>query len=110
MQLSLERIEVLLLIAAVVAMLARRLRLPYTIGLTLAGAALAFAPVSVEVRLTKDLIFNAFLPPLIFEAALHMEWRALRREAPVVLVLATLGVLVAGGIMAAGLHHLAAWP
>ena len=44
MKLSIEQIEILLLIAAVVAMLARRLKIPYTVGLVLAGIALAFFP------------------------------------------------------------------
>ena len=39
--LSIEKIEVLLLVAAVVAMLARRLRVPYSIGLVIAGIVLA---------------------------------------------------------------------
>ena len=74
MTLGIERIEVLLLIAAVVAMLVRKLRLPYTLGLTFAGIALAFSPQSMNLHLTKELIFIAFLPPLIFEAAFHMQW------------------------------------
>ena len=65
--LSIEQIEVMLLVAAVVAMLARRLRVPYSIGLVIAGIGLAllFTP---RVELTKELVFTAFLPPLIFEA------------------------------------------
>ena len=110
MTLSIDRIEVLLLIAAIVAMIARRLRLPYTVGLTLAGVVLAFAHVPFDIPLTKELIFNAFLPPLIFEAAFDMHWDDLREDLVLVLVLATAGVLLAGGIMAAGLHYLAAWP
>ena len=110
MGLSIDRIEVLLLIAAVVAMLVRRVHLPYTVGLTVAGITLAFARAPFDVELTKELIFTAFLPPLIFEAAFHMDWRALRDDAPVVLTLATLGVLLACGIAAAGLHYLIAWP
>lgn len=39
MGLSIERIEILLLIAAVVAMLARRLHVPYSVGLVFAGVA-----------------------------------------------------------------------
>ncbi len=66
MGLDVERIEILLLVAAVVAMLVRRLRLPYTVGLVLAGIALAFSPLGHQVRLTQELIFGAFLPPLIF--------------------------------------------
>ena len=109
MGLNIESIEVLLLIAAVVAMLARRLCLPYTVGLTLAGLALAFAPISRDIVLTKDLIFTAFLPPLIFEAAFHMHWRELRADAPVVLLLATVGVLLAAGITTAGIYFFAGW-
>ncbi len=110
MTLSVERIEALLLIAAVVAMMARRLHLPYTVGLTLAGVALAFAHAPFELPLTKEIIFTAFLPPLIFEAAIHMHWRALRDDAPVVAVLATLGIVLACAVIAAGLHAFARWP
>lgn len=110
MELSIENIEILLLIAAVVAMLARRLRLPYTIGLTLAGLALALFKSKLNVELTKELIFTAFLPPLIFEAAFHMHWRELKQDLAPVLVLATVGVLVAASITAAGIHFVAGWP
>ncbi|MGA9827996.1 MAG: sodium:proton antiporter [Rhodanobacteraceae bacterium] len=110
MQLGIGQIEMFLLIAALVAMLARRLHLPYTVGLTLTGVILALSPVTFDVRLTKTLIFTAFLPPLIFEAAFHIHWRALRDDAAVVLTLATVGVLLASGITAAGLHYFAGWP
>ena len=110
MILGIDRIEALLLVAAVVAMVARRLHLPYTVGLTLAGVALAFGHAPFDLPLTKEIIFMAFLPPLIFEAAFHMQWRELRDDAGVVLVLATVGVLLACGVTAAGLHYLVAWP
>lgn len=116
MTFDIDRVELLLVIAAIVAMLARRLRLPYTVGLTLAGVVLAMARsgfdihASFDVHLSKELIFTAFLPPLIFEAAFHIEWRALRTDALVVLTLATLGVLVSSAVAVVGLHYLAAWP
>ncbi len=110
MELSIENIEILLLVAAVVAMLARRLRLPYTVGLTLAGLALGLFKSKLNVELTKELIFTAFLPPLIFEAAFHMHWRELKRDLAPVLVLATVGVLVAASITAAGIYFVAGWP
>ncbi|MEO6750766.1 MAG: cation:proton antiporter [Opitutus sp.] len=110
MELDIGRIEVLLLIAAIVAMMARRLHLPYTVGLTLAGAALAFAPLSFDLKLTKELIFTAFLPPLIFEAAIHLQWRELRRDAGVIATLATLGVVLAAGVTTLGLRFGAGWP
>ncbi|MEN6584192.1 MAG: sodium:proton antiporter [Armatimonadota bacterium] len=109
MGLGIERIETLLLIAAVVAMLARRLRLPYTVGLVLAGAVLALFRVTSGTELTKDLIFTSFLPPLVFEAAISIPWRELRRDLPVVLTLATLGVLLSAGITAAGMRYTVGW-
>lgn len=108
--LSVEQIEVLLLVAAVVAMLARRLNVPYTIGLIIAGVGLALLPITPRVELTKNLIFTAFLPPLIFEAAIHLRWRELRRDLPVILVLATVGVALSAVATAAGMHFLVQWP
>ncbi len=109
MGLNIERIELLLLVAAVVAMLARRLRLPYTVGLVAAGATLVIARVGPDVPLTRDLIFRALLPPLVFEAALYIQWKELRRDLPIILTLATLGVLLSAGITAAGMHYLVGW-
>ena len=110
MALSIERIETLLLIAAIVAMLARRWEMPYTVGLTLGGIALALFHLAPDIRLTKDLIFTAFLPPLIFEAAFQIRWPALRRDLGLILVLATVGVLLAAGLTAIGLRLVAGWP
>ncbi len=110
MGLSIERVVLLLLIAAVVSMLGRKLRLPYTVGLVLTGAALAFSPFSLDLGLTKALIFTAFLPPLIFEAALQIPWPHLRKELLVILVLSTIGVLLSAGVTAAGIHWLVRWP
>ncbi len=101
---------ILLLVAALVAMLARRLRLPYTVGLVIAGVALVLSRAPLGLTLTRELIFNTLLPPLLFEAAFFIEWDALKRDWKPVLALATLGVLVSGGVVAAGMHFLAHWP
>jgi len=104
-----ETIEILLLIAAVVAMLARRLRVPYSIGLVCAGIALAISPLTPAVQLTKELVFGTLLPPLIFEAALQLRWRELRKQLPIILTLATAGVVFSAAIAAVGMRYLARW-
>ena len=110
MNLSIEYIETLLLIAAIVAMAARRLKIPYTIGLMLTGIVLAISPFpSDDIEITKDLIFTIFLPPLIYEAAIYIKWQELRRDLPVILTLATIGVLLSAAVTAAGMHYLAKW-
>lgn len=106
---SLEQIGLLLLVASVVALLARKVRLPYTIGLVLTGIVLAFSHVAPTASLTKHLIFTVFLPPLIFEAAITIPWKELRRNLLVILTLATVGVLLAASLTAAGMHYLVGW-
>lgn len=109
MEFSIEKVEILLLIAAVVAILARRLKIPYTIALVLAGIVLAISPLTPEVSLSKELIFTVFLPPLIYEAALYIGWSELRRDFPIIITFATIGVLLSAGITAAGMHFLINW-
>jgi Na+:H+ antiporter len=106
----LNRVEILLLIAALVAIVARRLHVPSSVGLVVAGGALAFFDVSPGLDLTRDLIYNAFLPPLIFEAAIDLKWKELWHNFGVVLLLASAGVLVSAGVTAAGMRYIAGWP
>ncbi len=105
-----EAALLLLLLAAVVALLTRRLRLPYSVGLVLAGMGVGLLPVSPAIALTHNLIYSVLLPPLIFEAALHLRWERLRRELPVVLTLATAGVAISMAVSAAGMRYAANWP
>jgi monovalent cation:H+ antiporter, CPA1 family len=111
MELRLELAAFLLLTAAVVAMLMRRLRLPYSAGLVAVGIALGIAllPFSPVIPLTKDLVFTALLPPLVFEAAFSIPWNRFRQDLPVILVLAILGVLLSGAVTAAGMHYAVRW-
>lgn len=106
---GLTQLGFLLFVSALVAMLTRRLRLPYTVGLVLAGIALYGAHARIDLHLSRDLIFSLFLPPLIFEAALCIRWSQLRRELPVVTLLATVGVLLAATVTAAGMHYGLQW-
>src|ERR1041384_4157015 len=104
-----ETIEILLLIASVVAMLARRLHVPYSIGLVCAGIALAISPLTPSVQLTKELVFGTLLPPLIFEAAFQLRWRELKKQLPIILTLATVGVVVSTAVTAVGMRYLVQW-
>jgi CPA1 family monovalent cation:H+ antiporter len=106
---TIEIAEFLLLVAAIVGVLARRLRIPYSVGLVLAGIALAFVPYSAGLPLTRDLIFTTLLPPLVFEAAFQLPWKPLRRDLPVILILATVGVLLAAALTTLGMHYVAGW-
>jgi CPA1 family monovalent cation:H+ antiporter len=107
--LTLAPIGILLLIACLIAMLTRRLGLPYIVGLVVAGFLIALLPKHPNLPLSRELIFNIFLPPLVFEAALQLDWRRFRAELPLTLTLAFLGVAIAATVVAAGMHALAGW-
>jgi monovalent cation:H+ antiporter, CPA1 family len=109
MALDLPQLGVLLLVSALVAMLTRRLNMPYTVGLVLAGMGLFFGHVHLQWHLSKDLIFNFFLPPLVFEAALFISWKEFKENLPVVALLATAGVAIAAAATAIGMHYALAW-
>lgn len=93
---------ILLLVATIVALLSRRLRVPYVTGLVLAGVAIAeFLP--RKVGLDSALIINLFLPILLFEAAINTDIRRLRSTLIPILLLAGPGVLIAVSVTAIGL-------
>jgi CPA1 family monovalent cation:H+ antiporter len=108
-QIDFALLGLMLFVASLVAMITRRLKLPYSAGLVAAGLALALLPFGFEVRLTPELIFTVFLPPLIFEAAIQIPWQPLRRELPLLLLLVTVGVLLAAALVACGMHYLIGW-
>jgi monovalent cation:H+ antiporter, CPA1 family len=106
---DLSQLGFLLFVSALVAMLSRRLRLPYTVGLVLAGMGLYFAHIYIKWHLSKELIFSVFLPPLVFEAALFIDWKGFKSNFPVVGLLATIGVGLAGAVTAIGLILVLDW-
>ncbi len=100
---------ILLLVASIVAIVASRLRLPYSVGLVAAGFGLAFLPIRIELQLTPELIFDVLLPPLIFEASVQIPWKPFRRDLPVTLALAGFGVAISAAIVAGGAHVVLGW-
>jgi CPA1 family monovalent cation:H+ antiporter len=100
----------LLIIATIVALAARRLKLPYTVGLVVTGIALALGRVDLGPRLTHDVIYLLILPPLLFEAALSIHWQELKRDMAPVMLLSILGVVVSAAVVAFGMAGLLGWP
>ena len=107
---SADRVELLVLVIVAVAIIARRLRLPYTVGLVVAGVSLGLVPGNEHLVLTRELIFSFLLPPLVFEAAVNLHWRQLKLDLPFVILLATVGLALSAGIVGLGMHYLAGWP
>src|SRR4030066_1846434 len=96
----------LLLIVSIVAIAVRRLRIPYTVALVVVGLLITFQS-TFKFELTPELILALFVPPLVFEAAFHLNLRELRRNLPAILLLAVPGVIltsfIVGGMLVLGL-------
>jgi monovalent cation:H+ antiporter, CPA1 family len=96
--------------AIIVAIVARRVHLPYTVGLVVTGICLAATGLEGGAMLTHDFIFEIILPPLLFEAALSIHWRELRRDLLPVVVLSTFGVVISVIVVTIGMVQFLAWP
>ncbi len=85
----------LLALAALVAVVSNRARLPYAIGLVLAGLVLGNLVTYPGPHLSKGLLFLVVLPGLLFEAAYQMHFAEFWRARLSILTLAVPGLLIA---------------
>ncbi len=90
----------LLLIVSLVALVVRRLRIPYTVALVVVGLLITFQH-PLEIELTPELILSLFIPPLVFEAAFHLEFKSLRENWLPIIGLAIPGVLLTTAMVGA---------
>jgi NhaP-type Na+/H+ or K+/H+ antiporter len=97
---------VLLMAAAAVAVLVRRLPIPYVTALALVGLLAGVLVGSHGLQLMPSLILFGLLPGLLFEAAYNLDWKHLRDNLLAVGALATVGVLLTTAV-AAALGHFA---
>lgn len=90
--------------AALVALVVRRLAVPYSVALVLLGVAVAIVVPTVDVVVTPELVLSVLLPGLVFEAAYRIDFNLLRRSFGGVALLAAPGVLVSAVVVAVVLH------
>jgi Na+:H+ antiporter len=96
----------LMVIAALVAAVSKKFRIPFTVALVTAGALLGWwaehSSVLEPLRgldVTPDAVFFLFLPTLIFQSAFHLDARALRANLAPTLTLAVPGLLISTGMI-----------
>src|SRR5262249_50368036 len=88
----------LLLFVVFFGALARKLKLPYPIVLVIAGLVLSFIPSIPRISMNPDVVFLAFLPPLLYSAAWFTSLRDFKYNIVSILFLAfgLVGFTVAG--------------
>ena len=92
--LSVHIIIALIMCCVPLAFAARRLGLPDPVLLVLGGAALAFIPQLPQIRIAPEIVFTVLLPPILFQAALHLPWGEFRESLRPILILA-IGLVLA---------------
>ncbi|MFT4712130.1 MAG: CPA1 family monovalent cation:H+ antiporter [Candidatus Azotimanducaceae bacterium] len=102
----------LLLVAAAVMAVSKKLKVPFTVLLVVVGASISFisetfADENIAVlkmleglSLSPDLILYVFLPTLIFESAFNLNARQLWQNIVPILTLAVPGLLLSTGVIA----------
>ena len=100
-----------LAVAVVSSLTVGLLRIPYTVGMVLVGLVIAVVHVHIgafttsDFELTPDLILYVILPILIFDAALNIDVKALRRNLPMIIILAVFGLLLSAFVTGAMVAH-----
>ncbi|HXV63941.1 MAG TPA: cation:proton antiporter, partial [Vicinamibacteria bacterium] len=100
----LEDLLLILSVASLVAVLVKRIHVPYTTALVLVGIGVSFLPITMSVHLSKELVLLIVLPPLLFQGALHMELDDLRKDVLPIAVLALPGLVLATLLVGGMLH------
>ena len=103
--LVLEDLLLILSVASLVAILVKRIHVPYTTALVLMGVAVSFLPIEMDVHLSKEFVLLIVLPPLLFQGALHMELESLKKNLIAIATLAVPGLIVATFLVGTMLHY-----
>jgi CPA1 family monovalent cation:H+ antiporter len=107
---AIESLILLLGAAALLAQLARTLKVPYPVFLVLGGLAIGFVPGLPALELPPEVIFLVFLPPLLNYAAFFSSPRELRAHLRPITALAIGLVLFTMATIAMVAHYLIGMP
>jgi CPA1 family monovalent cation:H+ antiporter len=94
----------LLIVTLIVALLSRRLRIPYTLLLVIVGFIVGLMPFLPNEHLDPNLVLYVFIPALLFEGAWNAELNRLEAEWLPIVLLAIPGMVLSLLVVAVALH------
>ncbi|HEX8034088.1 MAG TPA: sodium:proton antiporter [Ktedonobacterales bacterium] len=98
------QVVLLFMLTLAVALLANRLRFPYTLALVLAGLVLGIFHVHLDLALGPNIVLFIFLPALLFEGAWNIDTSALRANWQAIALLAGPGLVISLAVTAGIVH------
>jgi monovalent cation:H+ antiporter, CPA1 family len=93
----------LLIVTLIVALLSRRLRVPYTLLLVIVGLVVGLLPIFPSEHIDPNLVLYVFLPALLFEGAWNAEIDRLEADWLPIVLLAVPGMVLSLLVVAAAL-------
>jgi Na+/H+ antiporter len=105
-----QLLVILFAVLAAVAILASRLRVPTAVLLVITGVVLALIPGLPTIELAPEVVLLLVLPPVIYNAAVAMDWREFRGNLRPISMLAVGSVLFTAAATAAATHLLLGMP
>ena len=96
---------ILLAVSVAVAVVTKRIRVPYTVALVIAGLTVAaFQAAPVGAALNPELVFYIVLPPILFRAGLLIDINALGKNWLSIAIVTTLGTIVTTLVVGVAIH------
>ena len=89
-----QTVALMLAVFAALAIATARFRVPYTVGLVVAGLIIGLIPRHPSIELTPSLVLFVFLPPLLFDGGWTADVPAMRRNWAPIALLAIVGVVL----------------
>src|ERR1700693_5956438 len=99
-----EFLILLLIVTLIVALLSRRLRVPYTLLLVIVGLVVGLLPFLPHEHLDPNLVLYVFIPALLFEGAWNAEIDRLEADWLPIVLLAVPGMVLSLLVVAVVLH------
>nr|WP_316046188.1 cation:proton antiporter [Planococcus glaciei] len=81
---------------------------PVPVVLVLTGIGLSFIPFFDSLHISKDIIFNVFLPALLFTSAYQFPLKQLKEYAGIIAALSTLGLMATALLLGFGIYLVSA--
>lgn len=100
---------ILLLVSIVVRMLdIKQKYFPVLVVLALIGIGLSFIPIFSDFSVASDVLYEVFIPGLLFVSAYQFSAKAFKSNAPVIMTLATVGMLGTVFLLGIGIYYTSA--
>ncbi|MBU0758237.1 MAG: Na+/H+ antiporter [Nanoarchaeota archaeon] len=107
---NLEIVLIAFIIVAIASLIARKFNLPSTLVLIFTGLGLTFFHIDIGLHLTPELLLTLFLPALLFEGAMNIDFNEFRKNLKTISLFSIFGVLISVMITGSALHFVLRLP